>query len=796
VLHVFSRLNSRLGSRLVVFLAVSVLLLLSGIRSLNAQITSSGEGCVFTPELLDGQGFSVSGLGFSVSGLGFSVSGLGFSVSGLGFSVSGLGVTPEQVAQEIVDENNRIDSQWLIDHVPNIAGGADFNTIPVALIVVDDFGGNPDDHAEPAPDDTHGKKVKDVADTLIADLGLDAVPNPQITVFPVDVSDIGASYRVDAVASRLRDKVNDLITNLNYRHIVINISFGVLPCDADVTLADGTQVNFSFDNALHAVREANQPQNVINFLECISDYGDGRLIAHFGYENPNGAPVIIPPGSDNQLIGGGLSAEALEAQTPTYFGRPNVVDGQPGRSAPFPNSAFQVVFDPDYSLKWTLFGNTVSASKDSPKCMVARGYGFTQYFSEVLGLEPDQISDLMSQLLLHVEDDPGDPLGDLRILLRELLERSANEDGFAAIPVAAAGNFRYLFPRNNPEDSSEPLPPAPPLSPASLQETIATSALLGSITEPAGPGAPSANNRDILWRFSHDGNVAVPGGAIELSDGNLVVGTSFAAPYNSVLAALWLTYPDACTFEYANRPPLNLTSAGDFVNALYTDEAIAYPLTCSRRLVVNVDIDVKPGNEPNTLNPDNEGTILAAILSSPDFDAAFVDPTTVTLAQAPVRTIGQRKLDVQFKDVNNDGRADMLLRFNTADMELPHDMTEAVLEGALLDGTPIRGVDSLRIVPTTPVTLLSIPDGATSSLSTVTLVWSPAMGGVCYLVEVDNNADFTSPEQQATVVSSEQYTTQVLTDGAYYWRVQVGGTCLETSPGPWSETWSFTIAAP
>jgi hypothetical protein len=765
-----------------------------GIQSLDAQTSTSGEGCVFTPELLEGQGFSVSGLGFSVSGLGFSVSGLGFSVSGLGFSVSGLGVTPEEVAQEIIDEDNRIDSQWLIDRVPDVAGGIDFNTTPVALIVVDDFGGNPDSSADPAPDDAHGKKVKDLVDRLVADLSASAVPAVQITVFPLDVSDVGANYRIDAVASRLRAKINDLITNQHYQHIVVNLSFGVLPCDATVILDDGTQVNFSFDDALNAVQDANQPQHVINHFECVSDYGDGRLIAHFGYDNPNGAPVVVQAGPDNQLTGGGLSAEVLEAQTPTYFGRPNVIEGQPGRSAPFPNSAFQVVFDPDFPLEWTLFGSTVTASKDSPKCMVPNGYGILQYMSEELDLEPEQVSDLLGELLQIVEDDPANPLGDLQLLLRELLDRSVNEEGFAVIPVASAGNFRYLFPRTNPEDPNEPLPPAPPVSPASLEETIATSALLGNVTEPAGSGAPSPDNRDILWRFSHDGNIAVPGGAIELSEGNLVVGTSFAAPYNSVLAALWLTYPDACTYEMANRPPLNLTSAGDFVNALYTDESIDYPLTCKRKIAVEVGLDIKPGNAQNTLNPDNEGTLAAAILGSPTFDVAFVNPGTVRLAGAPIRVIGKKKLDYQFKDVNGDGRTDMLFQVNTAKMELPHDMTQAELVGELLDGTPIHGVDALRIVPTQPVTLLSIPNGSTSALDVLTLTWSPTMGGVCYFIQIDTDPAFASPEQQATVVGSEQYTTNAMSAGTYYWRVQVGGTCMDTAPGPWSEVWSFTVA--
>jgi hypothetical protein len=316
---------------------------------------------------------------------------------------------------------------------------------------------------------------------------------------------------------------------------------------------------------------------------------------------------------------------------------------------------------------------------------------------------------------------------------------------------------------------------------------------LGPTITPAGSISP--DNRDLLWRFSHDGNTAVPGGAFELSEGNLMVGTSFAAPLNSVLAALWLTYPDACSFDTVNRPPLNLGVAGDFKNALYEIGGHDYPLTCERDIVLEVGIDIKPGNEQNTLNLGSEGTISAAILGSPEFDVAFVNPATVTLAEAPVRTIGRKKLDFKFKDVNGDGRQDMELNFNTNQMVIPYNMTEALLEGELLDGTRFQGSDVLRLVPTGSVSLLSMANGSTSSSGIVTLSWSPTMGGVCYRIQIDDNADFSSPVQQATVVDSESYTTWSLANGSYYWRVQAGGDCNNVDPGPWSTVWSFTVAS-
>lgn len=791
MLHQLNSVTGRQVKRLLIVMILIVMLVSPALGAVRAQDQVSSEGCVFTPELLDGQGFSLSGLGFSLSGLGFSVSGLGFSLSGLGFSLSGLGVSPEEVVAEIIDEDNRVDSQWLIDRVPDIEGGDGFDTTDVALIVVDDYAGNPANSAASSPDDPHGKKVKEVADMIIADLlAAGVISDSQIAVFPLDVSDAGEGYRADVIATRLDELIGSLETQ-GYKHFVINLSFGVLPCQSEVELGDGTIVPFDFDDALEAIEDANTPQPVVNYLECVSDYPGDLAMAHFGFDNPNGSPVIVPAGDDNHLMGGGLSDSVLSAVTPTYFGRPNVVDGEPGRSAPFPNSAFQVVFDPDYPLEWTLFGKTVTASADSPKCIVPNGYGILQYLAETYGLSPDQINEVIDALLQQVQDDPAAPLAELQTLLRNLLQRSANEDDFAAFAVASSGNFRFLFPRSNPENPLEPLPFAPPLSPAALPETIATSALLGPTIVPAGGVSP--DNRDLLWRFSHDGNTAVPGGVFELGENNLMVGTSFAAPMNSVLAALWLTYPDACTFETPNRPPLDLEVAGDFVNALYQIGGHDYPLTCERNIVLEVPLDIKPGNDNNTLNLGSEGTLTAAILGSPDFDAAFVDPTTVTLAEAPIRAIGKKKLDYKFRDVNGDGRVDLEFKVNTAEMMIPYNMVEAVMEAELLDGTRIRGVDVLRIVPTGSVTLTGVANGGTSSSSIVTLTWEPTMGGVCYQIEIDDNADFSSPVQQATVVDGEQYTSWSLADGTYYWRVQAGGDCNDVEPGPWSATWSFTV---
>lgn len=48
--------------------------------------------------------------------------------------------------------------------------------------------------------------------------------------------------------------------------------------------------------------------------------------------------------------------------------------------------------------------------------------------------------------------------------------------------------------------------------------------------------------------------------------------------------------------------------------------------------IIPVQIDIKPGSFPNTINLGSQGTVAVAIFSTPSFDAKRVDPTSVTLA--------------------------------------------------------------------------------------------------------------------------------------------------------------------
>ena len=108
---------------------------------------------------------------------------------------------------------------------------------------------------------------------------------------------------------------------------------------------------------------------------------------------------------------------------------------------------------------------------------------------------------------------------------------------------------------------------------------------------------------------------------------------------------------------------------------------------------LNVNIDIKPGSFPNSINLKSKGNVPVAILSSPTFDATTVDRGTVVFAGAPALSIGGSP-----EDVNGDGLLDLVLHFSTQSLNLKSGDTEACLTGKTLSGQEFEGCDSVKIV--------------------------------------------------------------------------------------------------
>jgi hypothetical protein len=176
-------------------------------------------------------------------------------------------------------------------------------------------------------------------------------------------------------------------------------------------------------------------------------------------------------------------------------------------------------------------------------------------------------------------------------------------------------------------------------------------------------------------------------------DGNNALSTSFTHPGNIDTNAEGIVIGmrnDDCFFD-------GLIDEVRIWDRALTDTEITYIYNNSLR---NVEIDIKPGSYPNSINLGSNGVVPVAILGSADFDAAIVDPSTITLSSAKVKVKGNSGNAGSLEDVNDDGYPDLVVQVFTQCLELNPGDAEAVLNAYTYTGlTFLTGSDVIRIVP-------------------------------------------------------------------------------------------------
>ena len=124
----------------------------------------------------------------------------------------------------------------------------------------------------------------------------------------------------------------------------------------------------------------------------------------------------------------------------------------------------------------------------------------------------------------------------------------------------------------------------------------------------------------------------------------------------------------------------------------YLGKVVAYLMTPQP---IGIALDIKPGDDLNNISLRSRGFISVAILTTDDFVASNVDPSSVEFGPGPA-FIGDG--GAHFDDVDFDGDPDLVLFFRIQDTGIECGDTSASLIGMTFDGHEIEGFDSIKTV--------------------------------------------------------------------------------------------------
>lgn len=168
-------------------------------------------------------------------------------------------------------------------------------------------------------------------------------------------------------------------------------------------------------------------------------------------------------------------------------------------------------------------------------------------------------------------------------------------------------------------------------------------------------------------------------------------GKGLTAPYGTLVGEINGTYFVLGT-SYSGPAPASGNLKLYYWDGNNEDNTEYVTVTVDTSIPVNIDI--KPGSDPNSINLGSKGVIPVAILTTESFDASTVNSTSVMFGPDEASPV-----HYSMDDVDDDGDQDMILHFRTQEIGLTEDDTEATLTGETLDGVSIHGTDSVRIVP-------------------------------------------------------------------------------------------------
>jgi hypothetical protein len=217
------------------------------------------------------------------------------------------------------------------------------------------------------------------------------------------------------------------------------------------------------------------------------------------------------------------------------------------------------------------------------------------------------------------------------------------------------------------------------------------------LINPLSPGNVNVNIAGCTGAPVHADTLILPAGNA-CADNSQCAGEEFCATAPGMCGAF-----GECTERPQDCPPVSDpacgcdgTTYGNACEAAAAGVSVEFDGTCVVP-PVDIDIDIKPGSDPNSINPSLEGDIPVAILGSDSFDVAGVDVTT--LAFGPSGASFDHSHGPHFEDLNGDGFTDLLAHFRVEETGIAFGNMKACVTGETLDSTLFKGCDAVRTVP-------------------------------------------------------------------------------------------------
>lgn len=188
---------------------------------------------------------------------------------------------------------------------------------------------------------------------------------------------------------------------------------------------------------------------------------------------------------------------------------------------------------------------------------------------------------------------------------------------------------------------------------------------------------------------------------IRINPTDASVDTLFETPYHTMLGFAqkpgeniyysWINW----TTHFYGKVNLNTQTIKQLGNSDPVDVIAA--MVYKDFFLKSATVAIKPRGD-NNINLKSNAKIPVAVLSTKDFNAYNqVDPDSLTFG----RTGDEASLAYcdRPRDVNGDGLKDLVCHFYSRDTDFQCGDTWGILKGETLQGTPIEGIDSVKIKP-------------------------------------------------------------------------------------------------